>query len=168
MNLTTKEEILAFWRQHESVEAKMERKEAEALKKDIQTAQTAIKDAIARYRKVKLRARSKAKANGESPFRELEDYSSIEDIRNAYGYEMISEEEMERLMALWELREQADRKSGPYADRVTEMLELASQAIWKAYGEKVIQYDEKICAMSKEAGRIAEENFQRDLRREQV
>lgn len=168
MNLTTKEEILAFWRQHESVEAKMERKEAEALKKDIQTAQTAIKDAIARYRKVKLRARSKAKANGESPFRELEDYASIEDIRNAYGYEMISEKEMERLMTLWELREQADRKSGPYTDRVTEMLELASQVIWKAYGEKVMQYDEKICAMSKEAGRIAEENFQRDLRREQI
>lgn len=90
MDLATTEEILKFWHKHESRETGAERIEAEKLKKDIRPAQKAIEDTIARYHKEKLRAKSKAKANGDAPFR------ALEDIRTVYGYEMISETEMDR------------------------------------------------------------------------
>ena len=56
---------------------------------------------------------------------------------------MISETEYDRLMTLWELREQSSRKDGSYTDRVVEMLEVASRDIWDAYGDPVMEYDEK-------------------------
>ena len=65
MSMVTKQEILEFWKKHETPEAKEERREVEALKKDLRIAQDSIQDAIARYRKAKLRARSKAKASSE-------------------------------------------------------------------------------------------------------
>ena len=104
MSMVTKQEILEFWKKHETPEAKEERREVEALKKDLRIAQDSIQDAIARYRKAKLRARSKAKASSEDIFLPLEEYSSRTDIQDAYGYEMISETEYDRLMTLWELR----------------------------------------------------------------
>lgn len=58
MSMVTKQEILEFWKKHETPEAKEERREVEALKKDLRIAQDSIQDAIARYRKAKLRARS--------------------------------------------------------------------------------------------------------------
>ena len=125
MSLTTADEILDLWARNETPEAKAERRAVEALKKDIQTAQDSIQDAVSRYRKAKLRTRSKAKANSEDIFRPLEEYDSQVDIQNAYGYEMITETEYDRLMELWELRAQSVQKAGPYKDRVVEMLELA-------------------------------------------
>ncbi len=107
--------------------------------------------------------RSKAKANSEDIFRPLEEYDSQVDIQNAYGYEMITETEYDRLMELWELRAQSVQKAGPYKDRVVEMLELAARAIWDAYGESVAAYDEKVSQMHREARRIAQENLLRDL-----
>ena len=124
MSMVTKQEILEFWKKHETPEAKEERREVEALKKDLRIAQDSIQDAIARYRKAKLRARIKAKACSEYIFLPLEEYSSRTDIQDAYGYEMISETEYDRLMTLWELREQSSRKDGSYTDRVVEMLEV--------------------------------------------
>lgn len=126
MSLTTADEILDLWARNETPEAKVERRAIEALKKDIQTAQDSIQDAVSRYRKAKLRTRSKAKANSEDIFRPLEEYDSQVDIQNAYGYEMITETEYDRLMELWELRAQSVQKAGPYKDRVVEMLELAA------------------------------------------
>ena len=57
MSMVTKQEILEFWKKHETPEAKEERREVEALKKDLRIAQDSIQDAIARYRKATLRAR---------------------------------------------------------------------------------------------------------------
>lgn len=163
MSLTTADEILDLWARNETPEAKVERRAIEALKKDIQTAQDSIQDAVSRYRKAKLRTCSKAKANSEDIFRPLEEYDSQVDIQNAYGYEMITETEYDRLMELWELRAQSVQKAGPYKDRVVEMLELAARAIWDAYGENVAAYDEKVSRMHREARRIAQENLLRDL-----
>ena len=59
MSLTTADEILDLWARNETPEAKVERRAIEALKKDIQTAQDSIQDAVSRYRKAKLRTRSK-------------------------------------------------------------------------------------------------------------
>ena len=162
MSMVTKQEILEFWKKHETPEAKEERREVEALKKDLRIAQDSIQDAIARYRKAKLRARSKAKASSEDIFLPLEEYSSRTDIQDDYGYEMISETEYDRLMTLWELREQSSRKDGSYTDRVVEMLEVASRDIWDAYGDPVMEYDEKVSRMHREAERIAAENWRRE------
>ena len=162
MSLTTVQEILDLWAKNESAEAKEERLAIQALKRDVETAQESIQDAICRYRKLKLRARSKAKANAADVFSELDQYSSMEDIRNAYGYEVITEHEMDRLMNLWELREQAQRSDGPYTDRVIEMLELASRAIWAKYGPDIMEYDARLFKMHQAAKQIAAENYQRD------
>ncbi len=155
-----------FWAQNESSEAKAEKREIESLRKDIRTAQKHIEDALARYRKKRLNARSKAAANSAAVFAELEDYRSAEEIRDAYGWELISEKEMDRLMNLWQLREESKTKTGVYTDRITEMLEFASNSIFDRYGIPVLDYDEKIGRMHKEAKRIAQENFENDARRE--
>lgn len=166
MSLTTPQEILDLWAKNESAEAKEERLAINSLRWDIEKAQESIQDAIGRYRKQKLRMRSKAKANAPDVFSELDQYSSMEDIRNAYGYEVITEHEMDRLMNLWELREQAHKREGPYTDRVIEMLELASRAIWAKYGPDIMEYDARVSQMHQAAKRIAAENYQRDNERE--
>lgn len=166
MSLTTKQEVLDFWAKNENSDAKAERREIEALRKDIRTAQKFIQDALALYRKKKLNTRSKAAANSDAVFTGLDDYSSLEDIRDAYGWEIISEKEMNRLMNLWQLRADAKSKSGVYQDRITEMLEAACNSIFDCYGGPVMEYDEKISRMHKEAERIAQENFNNDVQRE--
>ena len=158
MSFTTAQEILSLWAKNETPEARRERLEIKALRRDLETAQEGIQDAIARYRKVKLRARSKKQANSPDVFAELDAYSSQEYIRTAYGYEMISESEMDRLMNLWELREQSKQTEGPYRDRCVEMLELAGQAVWDAYSAPILAYEEKVSQMYRDAERIAAEN----------
>lgn len=165
MSFTTAQEILSLWAKNETSEARRERLEIKALRRDLETAQEGIQEAIARYRKVKLRARSKKQANSPDVFAELDAYSSQEDIRTAYGYEMISESEMDRLMNLWELREQSKQAEGPYRDRCVEMLELASQAVWDAYSAPILAYEEKVSQMHRDAERIAAENRRRNTER---
>lgn len=165
MSFTTAQEILSLWAKSETPEARRERLEIKALRRDLETAQEGIQDAIARYRKGKLRARSKKQANSPDVFVELDAYSSQEDIRTAYGYEMISESEMDRLMNLWELREQSKQTEGPYRDRCVEMLELAVQAVWDAYSAPILAYEEKVSQMYRDAERIAAENRRRNTER---
>lgn len=166
MSLTSKQGVLDFWAKNETIDAKSERREIEALRKDIRTAQEYIKDAMAQYRKKKLNTRSKAAANSDAVFADLDDYRSVEDIRDAYGWELISENEMNRLMNLWQLREESTAKSGAYRDRIIEMLEYASNRIFDRYGGPVLEYDEKISLIHKEAEHIARANFENDARRE--
>lgn len=165
MSFTTAQEILSLWAKNETPEARRERLEIKALRRDLETAQEGIQEAIARYRKVKLRARSKKQANSPDVFAELDAYSSQEDIRTAYGYEMISESEMDRLMNLWELREQSKQTEGPYRDRCVEMLELAGQAVWDAYSAPILAYEEKVSQMYRDAEQIAAENRRRNTER---
>ncbi len=165
MSLTSKQEVLDFWAKNESSDAKAERREIEALKKDIRTAQKFIKDTLAQYRKKKLNVRSKAAASSDTVFAELDDYRSMQEIQDAYGWELISEKEMDRLINLWQLRQDSKAKSGVYIDRITEMLESASNSIFDSYGEPVMEYDKKIIQMHREAECIARENFANDARR---
>lgn len=76
MSFTTAQEILSLWAKNETPEARRERLEIKVLRRDLETAQEGIQDAIARYRKVKLRARSKKQANSPDVFAELDAYSS--------------------------------------------------------------------------------------------
>lgn len=157
-DLYTAEAVMDFWDRNTTQQVKDERYRIEQIKKDRDTARKYIKDALARYRKDKTRSRSKAKA--EDPFADLEPYSSREDIRDAFGWEIITEKEMDRLIKLWDLREESKNKT-TLEDRVTEMLELAFRACGSEYDEEILDYEKKRADQWHEAERIARENLMR-------
>lgn len=157
-DLYTAEAVMDFWDRNTTQQVKDERYRIEQIKKDRDTARKYIKDALARYRKDKTRSRSKAKA--ADPFADLEPYSSREDIRDAFGWEIISEKEMDRLIKLWDLREESKSKT-TLEDRVTEMLELAFRACGSEYDEEILDYEKKRADQWHEAERIARENLMR-------
>lgn len=157
-DLYTAEAVMDFWDRNTTQQVKDERYRIEQIKKDRDTARKYIKDALARYRKDKTRSRSKAKA--EDPFADLQPYSSREDIRDAFGWEIISEKEMDRLIKLWDLREESKNKT-TLEDRVTEMLELAFRACGSEYDEEILDYEKKRADQWHEAERIARENLMR-------
>ena len=157
-DLYTAEAVMEHWDKNSTKEQKDERYRIEQIIKDRDTARKYIKDALARYRKDKTRSRSKAKA--EDPFADLEQYSSREDIRDAYGWELITEKEMDRLIKLFDLREESKNKT-TLEDRVTEMLELAFRACGSEYDEEIMDYEKKRADQWHEAERIARENLMR-------
>ena len=157
-DLYTKQEVLDFWAQNESDRQKDERREIDEIRADIRTAQKYVRDALARYRKDKTRVRSKAQ--GADPWAELADYQSETDILDAYGWELISEAEYDRLLHLWRLREQSKSQT-VYTDRVTEMLEIAERALSQPYDERLLDWEDRERAREKEAAKIAAENYER-------
>lgn len=161
MAYQTKQDILAKW---ETQESRQEAREIAALKKDIATAQASIQDALDRYRKQKLRAKSK-KAAKEDPFAELTDYSSRQDIQDAYGWGIITEAEMDRLQELWDLREEGG-KTGVYRDRVTDMLERALRSVGDEFSDQLCDYARRVSLRGKEAEKVARENNERTWQRE--
>lgn len=160
-NLYTEKDVLDFWDSHLTIEDKMEQAEIEAIRKDIAAARKYIQDALARYRKDKTRSRSKAKA--ADPFADLEGYNIRQDIQGAFGWEFISEAEMDRLLALWDLRE-ASKNKQQLEDRVTEMLEIASRSCSAPYDDKLYDWDKKQEQRRKAARQIAAENLERSAK----
>lgn len=158
MNLYTEKDVLAFWDSHLTTEQRQEAAEIEAIKKDIATARKYIQDALARYRKDKTRSRSKAKA--ADPFADLEGYRIRQDIQDAFGWEFITEAEMDRLLALWDLRE-ASKNKQQLEDRVTEMLEIAVRSCSSPYDDKLWDWEKKQEERRKAARQIAAENLER-------
>lgn len=116
-------------------------REAAQIRKDIQTAHGIITDGINRYIKKMLRARSKKQAEDLSVFDELKDYNSIEDIRNAYGWDIITEAQMDRLMEMWEAREKYIDASGKFSDRVTKMLFRIRDLCGGEFSETLEEFD---------------------------
>ena len=113
-----------------------QQREAKAIHSDIQKALAIIRDAKHRYIKSKLRLKSKKHAaDAEQLFADLAEFSSTDDIQNAYGYADISDSERERLMNLWEEREQHTKDGKKYRDRVIEMLDKAASRIGDEYEE---------------------------------
>ena len=82
MGYQTGAEILEKWTSSE--EAKAEEREIKSIQSDISTARGLIADALARYKKKKLKVRS-VKAASEDPFAELADYSTRGQIHDAFG-----------------------------------------------------------------------------------
>ena len=74
--------------------------ELNQLRADLRKASELITNAVIRYRKEKLKKKSMKKAEEDDAFAELEDYTSRENIRDCYGYDMITEKEMDRLFYL--------------------------------------------------------------------
>lgn len=158
MTRTTKEEALEVLQGQNFREQK---REISAIQKDIATARGVIADGIARYKKARLRVRSKKTAN-ENPFAELEGYRIKQDIQDDYGWGIISEAEMDRLNALWDARENSLSSSGKYDDRVTQMLERALNAVGDEYADELFDFAERQRRMEADSERIAGENRQRD------
>lgn len=157
----TKEEVLRMM-QGENFRSK--KREIQAIQKDIATVRGIIADGHARYIKQRLRLRSK-KAATEDPFADLSGYNSKKDIQEAYGWEIISEAEMDRLNALWDARETSLSATGQYEDRVTKMLEKALDSVADEYIDLLADFRELERRMEANAERIARENRQRNWER---
>lgn len=143
MKETTPEEVLKVMR-HDNKKLDEQLDELEALRANLRKANELISGAVIRYRKEKLKKKSLKAAEEEREFAELEDYKSREDIRNCYGYDMITEAEMDRLFYLWDLREeQREKKKGEvYEDEVTTMLHKAANAIEDRYRNRKEELEE--------------------------
>lgn len=157
MKETTPEEVLKVMR-HDSKKLDDALDELEQLRADLRKAGELIAGAVIRYRKEKLKKKSLKAAEEEAEFAELEDYTSREDIRNCYGYDMITEKEMDRLFYLWDLREEQrhKKKDAAYEDAVTKMLHQASNAIEDKYRDKLEELEEIEAKAMAEARRKAQ------------
>lgn len=157
MKETTPEEVLKVMR-NDNKKLDEQLDELETLTANIRKVNELIAGAIIRYRKEKLKKKSLKTAEDESAFAELEDYTSREDIRNCYGYDMITENEMDRLFYLWDMREEQrqKKKSEVYEDEVTTMLHQASNAVEDKYRDRKEELEEIRYKAEAEARRRAE------------
>ena len=154
----------------------LEEAEKEAKKKQhaINKASALIEDAKARYIKEKTRARSKAAALEKdaalksAKFNCLLEYERFDDIQEAYGYDMITEKERDRLEDLWREREEilnSRDDEGYYKDLVTDALREAYLRIQDLWQDEI----EKAYVMKKEFDKQrieAEEEFRASVEAE--
>lgn len=140
--------------------------EADKIKKDISTARGIINDALLRYKKKMLKARSKKQVEDMSLlFKDLEPYRHEEDIRDAYGWDFISEKEMDRLMDLWEARKKYIDESGKFRDRVTDLVQTAMNGIGGEYFDFLDDTQEAEYFLQNQKKEIEKENARRDWER---
>lgn len=139
----TEEDVLKIMR-NDSKKLNDAMDELNQLRKDMKKASELIAGAVIRYRKEKLKKKSIKAAESDDAFVELNDYTSREDIRNCYGYDMITEAEMDRLFYLWDLREEQKQKekTTEYEDAVTKMLHQAANAIEDKYRDRKEELEE--------------------------
>ena len=118
--------------------------ELEQLRADLKKAGELITNAVIRYRKEKLKKKSLKKATEDDAFAELEDYQTRESIRDNYGWDIITENEMDRLFYLWDLREEQKQKKSleVYEDAVTKMLHHGMNAIEDKYRDRKEELEE--------------------------
>lgn len=140
---TTAEDVLKVMR-NDSKKLDEAMDELDALNADLRKVSELITSAVIRYRKEKLKKKSLKKAEDESAFSELDDYTTRENIRDCYGYDMITEAEMDRLFYLWDLREEqrTKKKSEVYEDQVTKMLQQGLNMIEDKYRERKEELEE--------------------------
>lgn len=143
MKETTEEEVLKVMR-HDNKKLDDALDELEQLRANMKKAGELITSAVIRYRKEKLKKKSLKQAEEDDLFAELEDFTSRENIRDCYGYDMITEREMERLFYLWDLREEQrqKKKTTAYEDAVTKMLHQAANAIEDIYRDRKEELEE--------------------------
>ena len=143
MKETTEEEVLKVMR-HDNKKLDDALDELEQLRANMKKAGELITSAVIRYRKEKLKKKSLKQAEEDDLFAELEDFTSRENIRDCYGYDMITEKEMERLFYLWDLREEQrqKKKTTAYEDAVTKMLHQAANAVEDIYRDRKEELEE--------------------------
>lgn len=113
-----------------------------------------------------LKARNKKQAEETSLlFKDLEPYRNQEDIRDAYGWDFISEKEMDRLMALWEAREKFIDENGKFRDRVTDLVQTAINGIGQEYIDFLTDIEEAEYFLQRQKKELEKENTRRDYER---
>lgn len=140
-------------------------RQADEISKDIATARSIITDGIVRYKKKMLRARNKKQAEDLSVFDELNEYNSREDIHDAYGWDIITEAQMDRLTEMWDAREKLINKQGQFENRVTSILEHAILLAVEPYLQILEEFDEMKEKREKEIREIEERNAAVDYER---
>lgn len=148
-------------------------KKAKALRHARHKACALIVDAKNRYVKEKTRARSKKAAEEKNAiingprYKCLEDYQRYEDIRDAYGWDCITESECDRLEALWDEREQLKKKTvdGIYTDEVTTALAEAWAWVDGLWEDEITVCD-VICREFKKQKEEAETNAAEWMKRQ--
>lgn len=137
MKETTQEDVLKMMR-HDNKKLDEQLDELEALEANLRKASELITGAVIRYRKEKLKKKSLKEAEEDDQFAELADYPTRESIRDCYGYDMITEAEMDRLFYIWDLREEQKqkKKSTVYEDEITKMLHQAANAMEEMYRDR--------------------------------
>ena len=153
---TTKDGI-EFLRDRMSEKFRDQLRELENLREDIRKAQEYIIKCKQRYLKDKLKKRTMADAVNEDPFKELEEWETRESIRDAYGYEMITEEQLDHLMNLWELREEQKRKNkgkAEYEDDITIALDWALSHLHGAFKDKIAELEETEAIVQRDVNQI--------------
>lgn len=112
--------------------------EAKLAQETYLTARSIMYDAQTRYKKRKLNARNKRQAEDmKLRFADLEGYDKEQDIQDAYGWNFITEKEMDRLLALWQLREKYVDERGKYSDPVIDLLDNAMGLLFKPYANQI-------------------------------
>jgi len=151
-----------------------QQKEAAAIRADMRKAAEIIEDGIKRYVKAKLKLRSKKQADDAAAmFADLTDYGLRQEIDDAYGWDVITLAEHDRLLILWDAREQYAKDSGKYRDRVVEMLEYAMRCIGDQYQDVLCEADtdareneRRISAIERSNMEVSYKKYQAGIRRE--
>lgn len=149
-------------------ELRQEKREADAIRRDISTARGLIQDALNRYLKKKLRARNKKQVEDQAGlFAEVEQFLSREEIRDHYGWAWITEAEMRRLFEIWDAREVARENAGRYTDRVTELLRQAMDRLGEEFLNQLSRVDDDLRHFQADLEHIERENAQHTYERRQ-
>lgn len=110
------------------------KEEAKEAQKTYWEARSIVNDAQLRYKKKKLNARNKKQAaDMQLMFADIKDYRNEEDIRDAYGWDIITEKEMNRLIELWRTKEKYLDENGKYSDPVTDLLDEIMEKLYEPY-----------------------------------
>jgi len=142
-----------------------QQREAAAIRADMQTVHKIIYDAKTRYIKAKLKARSKKQAEeSEILFANLTDYGNKTEIQDYWGYGGITETERDRLMNLWDMREQHTKDGKKFRDRVIDMLEKAVSRIGDDYQDLLEETDMEARENDRNQAENARYNFIKNRR----
>ena len=141
----TEKDGLDFLRDRMASGIKDQLRELEILRADIRKAREYISKCKQRYMKDKLKKKTLAAVNEEDPWKDLEEYPTRGSIQDAYGFDMITEEEMDRLNELWDMREEQREKNRgkpEYEDNITIMLDWAMNHLEGAFKSKMEELEE--------------------------
>ena len=141
----TEKDGLEFIRDRMASSIRDQLRELDNLRDDIRKAREYISKCKQRYMKDKLKKKSLAQLNEEDPWKDLEPYNSRKDIQDFYGFDGITEEEYDRLMELWDLREEQREKNRgkpEYEDNITIMLDWAMNHLEGAFKTRMEELEE--------------------------
>lgn len=146
--------------EYNALSAKRDFDTAEKALNPYRTAREYILNAKADYIKKRTKARSRKKAL-ENTFAELEPYDFNEDdIREAYGYETITENEYYRLMDMLEAYQSQKEKdkNAVFSNDVTKVFDIAIGAVNQEINKLLSKQEEARCQYNEALRRLEEES----------